>query len=137
MPTRFVSLVRLPLEHRVEYVRRADLRPGLVWYPLLAVFSLAAILVADWAYVHDRGLPALAAPLDLTTLLVTAGVIRTAGAAPTLLRLRRASSPAAGRVVFARFHRWGLIRAVCQTLAFPSGLWPLMEVLGVRHAGLF
>jgi len=125
---------RLPIEHWVEYVRLADLRTGLVWYPLLAVLSLATTLAADWCYVSDPFEPALAVPLDLATLFVVCGLIATVGAAPTLLRLRRAAAADAGRAIFMRFHGWGLIRAVCQTLAFVTSVWALLEMGGAFTA---
>ena len=127
---------RLPIDQWVEYVRVADLRTGLVWYPLLAVLSLATTLSVDWFYVLDPFEPALATALDLTTVLVVGGLIATMGAAPTLLRLRR-GVPADGHAVFVRFHRWGLIRAACQTLAFVSSVWALLEIGGVFTVDLF
>jgi hypothetical protein len=33
-----------------------------------------------------------------------------------------------------RFHGWGLIRAVCQTLAFVTSVWALLEMGGVFTA---
>jgi hypothetical protein len=122
---------RLPVERWVEYVRLADLRTGLVWYPLLAVLSLLTILAADWLATGRQSMPQLAGALGLTTLLVVAGLVATGGAAPTLLRLRSAPSAESGRAVFARFHRWGLIRAVFQTLAFLTTLWALLVSFGI------
>lgn len=124
---------RLSIEHWVEYARLADLRTGLVWYPLLAATSLLTILVADWLYLADLSLlPGAGRPMALTTIFVAGGVISTVGAAPTLLRLRAAPSAGDSRAVFTRFHRWGLFRAACQTLAFPASLWALVRLgLGV------
>lgn len=60
-------------------------------------------------------------------MLVAGGLVATGGAAPTLLRLRTTASAEAGRAAFARFHRWGVIRAVFQTLAFLTTLWLLLS----------
>ena len=119
---------RMPMEHWAAYARLADLRSGLVWYPLLAATSLVSILIADWFYITDPGAQApLTRPLALATMFVMGGVVTTIGAAPTLLRLRRTTPTDTGRVFF-RFHRWGLVRAACQTLAFPATLWALVTL---------
>lgn len=95
---------RVPIEQWMAYARVADLRTGRIWYPLLATISLVSILIAGWLYVNEF----------------------TFVAAPTLFQLRGARSEEAGRALFARFHRWGQIRAVCQTLAFATSVWALV-----------
>jgi hypothetical protein len=57
---------RLSVEQWVAYARFADLRTGLVWYPLLAVISLTSILIADWLYINGQ---TLAFPTSLWALI--------------------------------------------------------------------
>jgi hypothetical protein len=67
----------------------------------------------------------LALPVYLGALLSGAGLGLTVLAAPNLLRLRRPKDRATTEAGFHAFHRWGLLRAVCQIAAFPVNLWAL------------
>jgi len=109
-----------------EYSRHADLGNGRFWYPVLAFGATAlsvvvAMAVKGGVLAADR----LVLPVYLAAVLSFLGLGMTLLAAPNLLRLREPKNRAITEASFRAFHRWGLMRAVFQTLAFPANLWAL------------
>jgi hypothetical protein len=123
-------LVQVPAWRRLdvliwaEHSRHADLGNGRFWYPALAFSSTSLSIVAAIA-VRQIGLVAigLRAPVYLAALLSFFGLGMTVLAAPNLLRLRHPKDRATTEASFRAFHRWGLVRAIFQILAFPANLW--------------
>jgi len=109
-----------------EHSRHADLGNGRVWYPLLA-FGATGLAITEAIAVKQGVLKAvgLALPVNVAALLSFLGLALTVFAAPNLLRLRHPKDKRTTQESFRAFHRWGLVRAVCQILAFPANLWAL------------
>src|SRR5262245_23814586 len=125
-------LVQVPAWRRfdvmtwAEHSRHADLGNGRFWYPVLA-FGATGLSVASAIAVKQGVLNAdgLALPVYLAALLSLLGLGMTLLAAPNLLRLRHPKDKATTQASLNAFHRWGLLRAVLQILAFPVNLWAL------------
>ena len=109
-----------------EHSRHADLGNGRFWYPVLAFgatgLSLTVAIAVRQGVLAASG---LALPAYLAALLSLVGLGMTLFAAPNLLRLRHPKDKATTQASFDAFHRWGLVRAVFQVLAFPANLWAL------------
>jgi hypothetical protein len=131
------TLVDMPAWQRVgaptwaQFSRWADLGPfGLVMYPLEGIGGtvlsiLAAIIFALRRRSRTRS---GALPISAAALLALGGMLVTTQAAPTLLRTRHTSDPAALQQALNRFAFWGGVRAVFQSLAFAANLWSLVAV---------
>lgn len=120
------SVVELPAWKRAgaaawaQYIRKADLRNGLFWYPALAVGG--AVFTA-LAAVERRSLWPSAA-------FASAGVLTTIRAAPNLIRIRDNDRPDVVAKSFERFRYWQNIRAVVQGVAFVSAMFAIAELRG-------
>jgi hypothetical protein len=109
-----------------EHSRHADLGNGRFWYPVLAFGATALSIVATFGVkAQSVSISGLALPVYLGALLSGAGLGLTVLAAPNLLRLRSPKDRTTTETAFHAFHRWGLLRAVCQIAAFPVNLWAL------------
>jgi len=123
---------RLDVMTWAEHSRHADLSNGRFWYPGLA-FGATGLSIACALAIRQGALVAvgLALPVYLAALLSVLGLGMTLLAAPNLLRLREPKDEATTRASFRAFHRWGLVRAVLQVLAFPANLWALCVLVRV------
>jgi hypothetical protein len=125
-------LVQVPAWRRLdvmtwaEHSRHADLGNGRFWYPSLAFgttgLSVIAAVAANRRVIVVDG---LLLPVYLAAFLSFLGLGMTLLAAPNLLRLREPKDRATTEASFRAFHRWGLVRAIFQILAFPTNLWAL------------
>jgi hypothetical protein len=108
------------------YVRAADLRNGLIWYPIIGISTTMLCLTAVVTGLldhpsasHTTALVALA----LGTIVFTAA---TARAAPTLLSLRTSeATEATAQTTLHRFARFNAIRAVGIVLTLTASVWAL------------
>ena len=131
------TLVDMPAWQRVgapawaEFSRWADLGPfGLVMYPLEGIGGAVLSIVAALIFSRSRRsrTDSGALPIYAAALLAIGGMLATTQAAPTLLRTRHTSDPAALQQALNRFAFWGGVRAVFQSLAFGANLWSLVAV---------
>jgi len=116
-----------------EHSRHADLGNGRFWYPLLA-FAATGFSIATAIAVRQHVLVAsgLEFPAYLAALFELLGLSITVLAAPNLIRLRRPQDLATTERSFRLFHRWGLLRAAFQIMAFPISLWAVWVLVRVR-----
>jgi hypothetical protein len=118
----------LPTRAWVDYTRRADLGPGRAFYPALAFgAALSTLGVAAAAHFGTRLPVSAARSVALAAASAIGGLLATAVAAPTLLKLLRVEGEAEGAAIFGRFHAWGLLRAALQLLSFFANVWALRE----------
>jgi hypothetical protein len=131
------ALVQLPAWRRVgsrlwaTYSREADLRRGVVLYPIPGIGAPILVVAAALAYALNTGAPRSAAiPFAVAVALSVGHVIATSRAAPNMLRLRAVGDDqeAVDRS-FSGFARWHALRAALQALAFAATLWALVAVL--------
>src|SRR5262249_39920064 len=129
-------LVQVPAWRRLdvmtwaEHSRHADLGNGRFWYPVLAFGPTGLSVVVAMAVM--RGVlmaDGLVLPVSLAALLSLLGLGVTLLAAPNLLRLKEPKDRATTESSFRAFHRWGLVRASFQILAFPTNLWALCVLI--------
>jgi hypothetical protein len=113
-----------------QFSRHADLGPGLIVFPVVAIGGALATIAALVTYKMSGGAPPSAAlPLYAATALVLGGLVTTAFAAPNMLSLRTVGNDAAAiQRAFDGFELWGGIRSVVQTLAFVANVWALVKV---------
>ena len=116
-----------------EHSRHADLGNGRFWYPLLA-FAATGFSIATAIAVRQHVLVAsgLEFPAYLAALFELLGLSITVLAAPNLIRLRRPQDLATTERSFRLFHRWGLLRAAFQIMAFPISLWAVWVLVRAR-----
>jgi hypothetical protein len=130
------AVKQLPARRRIGptaylgYVRAADLRNGLIWYPIMgigaAVLTVAAVIAVF--LVQPVGVPALAAGCAGLCTLAHAGA--TARAAPLLLTLRRGAHSEDSVVsVLDRFAVINSVRAVGIVLTLAAAIWALVIVM--------
>src|SRR5215471_6906743 len=131
------TLVDMPAWQRVgapawaQFSRWADLGPyGLVMYPLERIGGTVLSIIAALIFSRSRRSRTRsgALPTYAAALLALLGMLATTQAAPTLLRTRHTSDPAALQQALNRFAFWGGVRAVFQSLAFGANLWSLVAV---------
>jgi hypothetical protein len=130
------SAVQLPAWRRVgpvpwaTYSREADLRNGLIWYPLLGLGAPLLSIAAALAVRSDRAAPRSAAlPVYAAAVLSVGHVLATSRAAPNMLGVRRLGDDAGAlRGALDRFERWQAVRAALQALTFAASLWSLVAV---------
>ena len=114
-----------------EFSRWADMGPyGLVLYPLEGIGGAVLSVVAAILFSQSRRSRTRsgALPTSAAALLALGGMLATTQAAPTLLRTRHTSDPAALQQALNRFAFWGGVRAVFQFLAFCANLWSLVAI---------
>jgi hypothetical protein len=113
----------------VTYGKHADLGPGLVLYPVVAIAHALLTVLSAIFIVRSPDLSAAAVPAYAATLLVVIGMALTIKAAPVMLSLRRATSDATGNErAFRDFWLWSTLRGVAQVIAFAANLWSLERV---------
>jgi hypothetical protein len=130
------SAVQLPAWRRVgpvpwaTYSREADLRNGLIWYPLLGLGAPLLSIAAALAVRSDRAAARSgAAPAYAAAVLSVGHVLATSRAAPNMLGVGRLGDDAdALRGALDRFERWQAVRASLQALTFAANLWSLVAV---------
>ena len=131
------TLVDMPAWQRVgapawaEFSRWADMGPyGLVMYPLEGIGGAVLSIVAALLFARSRSSRKRSEtlPISAAALLALLGMLATTQAAPTLLRTRHTSDPAALQQALNRFAFWGGVRAAFQSLAFGANLWSLVTV---------
>lgn len=132
------SAVQLPAWRRVgagpwaTYSRQADLRTGVVFYPIVGVGAPILSLAAALTFFLGGGEPSTAALPFVTAAALSIGhLLTTARAAPNMLRLRSVDDDQdAVQKSLAGFERWQAVRAALQVLAFAANLWALVAVRG-------
>jgi hypothetical protein len=131
------AFVDMPAWQRVgapawaQFSRLADLgQYGLIMYPLEGIGGAVLSIVAASIFARSRRsrTDSGALPISAAALLAIGGMLATTQAAPTLLRTRHTSDPAALQQALNRFAFWGGVRAVFQSLAFGANLWSLVAV---------
>jgi hypothetical protein len=129
-------IVQMPAWRRIgsrawaEYSRKADLGNGLVFYPLVAIGGAVLSIAAAVAFHFDQTVPrSTAVPIYGAAVLVIGGLLATIKAAPKMLSLRRIDDDNGLLEALKGFHRWSLVRAVPQVLAFVANLWSLVSLL--------
>jgi hypothetical protein len=131
------AVVQLPAWRRVGsrqwaiYSREADLRRGIVLYPIVGIGAPILVVAAAVAFAVDTGAVRSAAmPFAAAVVLSVGHVITTSRAAPNMLQLRAIGDDqeAVGRS-FRGFVRWHAWRAALQALAFAATLWALVATL--------
>jgi hypothetical protein len=127
---------QLPARHHigatayVEYVRAADLRNGLIWYPIIGISTTLLCLGAVVTGLLDHPSAAHTAALITLALGTIVFTVATARAAPTLLTLRAGQvTEAAAQATLNRFARFNAVRAVGIALTVVAGVWSLQESL--------
>ena len=131
------TLIQMPAWRQVgarawaDYSRHANLGPGLLLYPFMAIGGALLTVAAAIAFQVAGAVPRGAAlPIFLAVALALGGLLATARAAPKMLSLRRiGDDPAALQAAFDGFEFWGNVRSVCQVLAFAANVWALVAVL--------
>jgi len=132
------SLVAMPAWRRVglrgwaTFSRQADLRNGLVVYPVLGIGGPLLSIATAVAYWLGPSVPSAGVPVLAAGVLSIGHVVSTARAAPNMARVGRlADDDEAGlRDAFARFERWQAVRATLQALAFGVSVWALVALAG-------
>jgi hypothetical protein len=113
---------RLGVEPWAAFSREADLRNGLVLYPLIGVGSaILSIVSAATAPTAARRAASLAA-MSAVAVLAT-----TAKAAPNMLRIRSTDAHDGLRSAFDGFNRWHALRTVAQVVAFGASVTALQS----------
>jgi hypothetical protein len=112
------------------FSRKADLGTrGLFWYPGLAIGGTVVSFIAALKGRSERLSPAASAWLAAAALLSAAGLLATSGAAPNMVRLRRAGDDAE---VLQRsmegFQFWQRIRGPLQGLAFLANVLAFLKM---------
>ncbi len=131
------NLVQMPAwrhlgaEAWAAYSRQADLRYGLMVYPVEAVGAAALTVGTAVSLSLDRSARREAAvPICAAAALAIGGLLATTRAAPAVWSLRTiGDDPAAVQRAFERFRFWGLIRGVAQTLSFGANVWAMTRLL--------
>jgi hypothetical protein len=113
-----------------QYSRLADLGTGLVAYPIEGIGSALLIIAAAVSSRFDRAVThAVSRPLYLAVAFSVIGLLLTVKAAPIMLGLAAAHSPAAVERAFDEFHFWGLyLRGFVDVLAFAASVWALSNL---------
>jgi hypothetical protein len=124
---------QLPARHQIgatayaAYVRAADLRNGLIWYPIIGISTTLLCLAAVVTGLLDHpsaSHTAALVTLALGTIVFTAG---TARAAPTLLTLRTSEvTDATAQATLNRFARFNAVRAVGIAVTLTASVWALV-----------
>jgi hypothetical protein len=116
-----------------DYGRHADLGPGLVLYPVLAIgtalLTIGAVLAA-----RRNGLLRghHATVLYAAALFALGGLLATIKAAPNMLQAGHAGlSDSELQVLYERFTFWHAVRTIDDTLAFAAIAWALCVVVAV------
>ena len=128
---------QLPARHQIgatayaAYVRAADLRNGLIWYPIIGIgttlLCLAAVVTGLLDHPGASGGAALVT-LALGTIVFTAATGR---AAPTLLTLRTGEvTEATAQATLHRFARFNGVRAVGIAVTLAASVWALAAGVG-------
>jgi hypothetical protein len=128
---------QLPARHQIgataygAYVRAADLRNGLIWYPIIGITTtllcLGAVVTGLLDHPSATRIAALTT-LALGTIVFTAA---TARAAPTLLALRAGEvTEATAQATLNRFARFNAVRAVGIAIAAAASVWALAASIG-------
>jgi hypothetical protein len=118
-----------------DYSRHADLRNGLVVYPIGAALCWVLVFAAALAYRLDRSAPRQAGvPIYLAALGALGAIVTTIVAAPVMMHVGQLSdaNTAAVRDAFETFTLWGVyVRGVCFAATFVCLVWALITYF--RH----
>ena len=132
------SIVGLPAWRRVgakpwaTYSRQADLRNGLILYPLLGIGQPLFTIATAVAYRFDRTTPRSAAlPTYAAAVLSVGHMFATTRAAPNMLSLKRIDDNdlEALQGALRQFEQWQVLRGSLQALTFAANLWSLVSIL--------
>jgi hypothetical protein len=120
----------LGAEAWLQYSRFADLRTGLVAYPIEGIGSTLLIVAATLSnHFYRDALRGVTLPLYFALGFSIAGLLLTAKAAPIMLGLASSQSAAAAQRAFDEFFLWGLyFRGLADTLAFVALVWALSNL---------
>jgi len=108
----------------------ADLRNGMILYPLEGIGGAVLSIVAAILFYYNRRAMTRseAVPLYAAALLALGGMLVTTQAAPIMLGTSHLSDPVRLQQALNGFYFWGGVRAVFQFLAFCANLWSLVAV---------
>ena len=132
------SIKQLPARHKLgaaafrDYVRAADLGPGVAWYAALGVGAAALTVAASLAAIFGMRAPGihLLVPAIAAGALAILHTFTTTRAAPIYMGLRTdAGSVDVLETAFTRFARWQAARATLQILTFAALVWLLAETI--------
>jgi hypothetical protein len=132
------AAVQLPAWRRVgaeawaTFSREADLRVGVILYPIIGIGAPILSLAAALSFFLGGGAPRSAAVPFVAAVALSAGhLLATSQAAPNMLRLRQVGDdPDAAARSLRGFQRWHAVRAALQALTFGANLWALVAVVG-------
>ena len=114
------------------YSRLADLGVGLFAYPIEGIGATVLIVAAATSYfLEGNSRREVTIPLYCAVAFSAGGLLLTLKAAPIMLGLADAQSPAAIQDAFHDFFLWGLyVRGVADILAFVAVLWAMASLDG-------
>lgn len=131
------TIKQLPARRRVgasayvAYVRAADLRNGLIWYPVIGVSCVLTPAAAIVVGLSRKPTGAAEATLIALAVSIVGFIAATATAAPTLFTVRRgAVTDLVAARTLDRFARMNAVRAVAITLALVASTWALVATVG-------
>jgi hypothetical protein len=126
----------LGAEAWAQFSRRADLGAGLIAYPVEAIGTTLLLIGALVSSRFDRsGRGRLMRPLLTAVVLSLLGLVVTVKAAPIMLSLRAAESPAPLQRAFEDFFLWGIyLRGTIDVLTFVAAIWALTAMCGANRS---
>ena len=133
------TVKQLPARHRIgagaytAYVRAADLRNGLIWYPTIGTAAVVTTAAAVASGLRGDPSNGAAVALSLMAVGLVAALAATTLAATTLLSLRRSDVPGGVAASLDRFARLNGARAAALAITLAATVWAL--ALAVRSSG--
>jgi hypothetical protein len=124
------AVKQLPARHRIgpsaylDYARAADLRNGLLWYPVLGIGTAAVSLTAAAMGMRGSADRARILPLVAVAAATVIHAAATSRAAPIMIGLRRGSpDPSDIAAALDRFARINAVRAAAMITALAAAGW--------------
>jgi hypothetical protein len=113
------------------YSRHADLGNGIFLYPFEAIGSFLTLFISSIIVLVNKPVfKYVALPLYLATILSAVGLFFTFFAAPVMLSIGTMDNNIFQlQRAFDKFHFWGLLRAIAQSLSFFASIFALREVI--------
>lgn len=121
-----------------DFSRHADLRAGLVVYPIGAILCWALVFAAALAYRPDRSAPRQAGlPIYLAALGALGAIVTTIVAVPVMMHVGHLSDTDAAALhdAFETFTVWGVyVRGICFAAIFVCSVWALINYFRYQPA---
>ena len=119
----------LDIRSWAEFSKHADLGNGLFLYPVEAIGGFIFLLIPSCIIIFKNRFKHVSLWIYSATALALAGLILTFFAAPVMLSLKTiGDDPAVLQQTFDKFHHWGFLRAIAQTLSFLAAVIGLMKI---------